>query len=590
MRELKFFYALALMTVVAASLCACSANQMNKSADLGVAPAPVTFSGSYLAGRFAQQNGDWNAAQKYMGDALAYDAGNAGLMQRTFLLAVGSGDFATARDLAARMIAAAQNKGSTQNKGISRAQARNGDTDALALIFMACDAIGRHDYKGALAFLDPLPSTGFGAYTKPMLTAWARIGLKDTSGAFKALSGSLSPDSPTYAMYEGLMDELSGNMNAAADDYKAAISGGLSLNEAVLTASFFARYGEPEISAQIYHQLSALYPYNPYIHAMEHGDPMRVIPPNISSAADGAAIAMYDLASVLYARHAYDSAQIYGNLVALLSPSSPFAHMMQGDIAALHGQYPAAIADYNAIAPTSPVYWIAQVRLTEVYETAGQTDKAIAMLTAMEKNPFARTAALVSLGDTYRRHQRYADAVGAYTQALAASPRVTKDEWPVLYARGMAESRLGQWDAAQKDLTAALAFQPDNPMILNFLAYSWATKGVNLDKALAYAKQAVSLRPDDGYILDSYGWTLFRLAHYKQAVVWLKQAVAQVPDDTTLLDHLGDAYWESGDHLAARSQWRHARAVSQDASFRALVAQKIAHGIAVPSELSSSAP
>ncbi|MBU6476159.1 MAG: tetratricopeptide repeat protein [Alphaproteobacteria bacterium] len=575
MRELKFFYALALVTVVAASLGACSAGRMDKSAALGVAPSPVTFSGSYLAGRFAQQQGDWNTAQKYMDNALAYDGGNAGLMQRTFLLAIGAGDFAAARELAAKLAAAGSADG--------------GDVDALALIFLGCDAIGRHDYKGALAYLQKLPDNGFGTYTKPMLTAWAKMGAGDKTGALKALGRSLAPTDPSYGMYAGLMQELSGNMNAAADDYKVAMSGGLGLHEAVLTANFFTRYGEPEISREIYRQLAAVYPYNPYIEAMEHSDPLRAVPPDIASASDGAAIAMFDLASVLYEKHATDSAQIYGNLVALLAPASPFARIMQGDIAALHKNYAAAIADYAAVEPAAPVYWIAQVRLTETYETAGQTDKSVAMLAALEKNPFARQGALVSLGDTYRRHARYAEAVAAYTQALGAAA-ATPDEWPVLYAQGMAESQLNDWPAAEKDLTQALAFQPDNPMILNFLAYSWASRGVNLDKALAYARHAVRLRPDDGYILDSYGWTLFRLARYGQAVVWLKQAVAQVPDDTTLLDHLGDAYWESGSRDAARDQWRHARDVSQDASFRAVVAQKIAHGITVPSELSSNTP
>ncbi len=579
MRELRFFYCLALVTVVAAGLGACSSHQISKAAALEVTPATATFSGSYLAGRFAQQQGDWNSAQKYMSDALAYDSSNTALMQRTFLLAVGAADFDTARSLAKRMLA----------RGKGTAIPPTG-SDALALIFMGCDAIGRHDYKGSLAYLKKLPDTGFGTYTKPVLIAWAKMGMHDTTGALKSLSVADAPDGPMYAMYSGLMDELAGNMNAAADDYKGAMSGGLSLHQAVLTASFFARYGEPEISRQVYHQLAALYPYNPYISAMEHSDPHRIIPPNLRTAADGAAISLFDLASVLYERHAYDSAQIYGNLVALLSPHSPFAHLMQGDIASFHGDYAAAIADYSAVPPSAPLRWIAQVRLTEVYETAGQTDKSIAMLTAMEKNPFAREGALVSLGDTYRRHGQYADAVAAYTQVLAARPKITKSEWPILYARGMAESRLDQWSAAEKDLTQALSFEPDNPMILNFLAYSWASKGVNLDKALAYAKHAVTLRPDDGYILDSYGWTLFRLAHYRRAVNWLKQAVAQVPDDTTLLDHLGDAYWEAGSRVEARAQWRHARDISQNASFRALAAQKIAHGITVPNELSSSAP
>jgi Tfp pilus assembly protein PilF len=125
-------------------------------------------------------------------------------------------------------------------------------------------------------------------------------------------------------------------------------------------------------------------------------------------------------------------------------------------------------------------------------------------------------------------------------------------------------------------------------MILNFIAYSWADKGVNLDKALEYARDAAALRPDDGYILDSYGWALFRLARYQESIVWLELAVEQAPGDSTLLDHLGDAYWQVGRKNEAQYQWRHANDLSQDPLFKQVVEQKMKHGIAVPSQVARS--
>jgi Flp pilus assembly protein TadD len=224
--------------------------------------------------------------------------------------------------------------------------------------------------------------------------------------------------------------------------------------------------------------------------------------------------------------------------------------------------------------------------MSEVYEAANQTDKSIAMLNELSKKEATHLPALVSLGDLYRRHERFEEAVASYNQALACFPKMTEDQWSIIYARGMSEERLNHWNLAEKDLMQALSYQPDNPMILNFLAYSWTEKGVNLNKALEYAKHAAALRPDDGYILDSYGWALFRLSHYQESVHWLEQAVAQVPEDSTLLDHLGDAYWQVGRQNEARFQWKHARDLSQDAAFKTLADQKIRHGITVPSQVS----
>jgi tetratricopeptide (TPR) repeat protein len=567
-REFRFLYVLASATVIAATLGACAESQANKSPSLAVVPEHSSFSGSYLAGRFAQRQQDWDAAQGYMNTVLSYDGKNDEMIQRTFLLALGSGNFTTAKALAQKLVATKK------------------DGTELALIFLSCDAINHDDFKTALGLLDKLPTEGFGQYTKPMLTAWSLMGQGNKAAALKILADNTVPDDPAYRMHAGMMEELSGNTAGATEHYKVAMANGLSLHTAVMIANFFERTGKPEISHDIYEGLDKVYPYNPFISAMEHADPKRVLKPNITHAADGAALALFDLATLLYEKRAYDSAQIYGSLVQELSPASPFAKMMMGDIAALHQQYDKAIADYSAIDASSPVYWISRVRMTEVYEASGQTDKSIAMLTALSKDDATRVSALVSLGDVYRRQAKYEDAVTAYNQALSGIPTMTAAQWPIIYARGMAEERLNRWPLAEKDLLQALSFQPDNPMILNFIAYSWANQGVNLNKALEYAKHAVALRPDDGYILDSYGWALFRLSQYKESVTWLEQAVSQVPEDSTLLDHLGDAYWQVGRQNEARFQWKHAHDLSQDTAFKAMAEQKIQHGITVPSQVS----
>jgi tetratricopeptide (TPR) repeat protein len=566
----KFLYALALVTIIAASLSACAQSQAEKTADIYAdVPARQTFSGSYLAGRFAQRQQDWESAQDYMGAVLSYDKDNDQIIQRTFLLALGSGNFARAKELAQKVV-------------LSK------NDEELALIFMSCDAISRDDFAAALGFLKKLPSEGFGQYTKPLLTAWSLAGQGKKAEALKILSDSATEDDPTYRMHAGMMEEMAGNMNAASAHYKVAMANGLNLHTAVLVGNFYERYGRPEITRTIYQGLDKIYPFNPFISSLSHRDPHRVIKPNVMRAADGAALALFDLATLLYEKRAYDSAQIYSSLVRILTPASPFVKLMMGDIAALHSQYDKAIAEYNAIDTASPIYWLSRIRVTEVYEAGNQIDQAVAMLKELSKDETVRTQALVSLGDIYRRHDRFENAIEAYNQALAGIPKITEEHWPIIYARGMAEERLNNWKLAEKDLLQALAFQPDNPMILNFIAYSWANQGVNLQKALEYAKTAALLRPDDGYILDSYGWTLFRLTQYQESINWLEQAVAQIPDDSTLLDHLGDAYWQVGRLNEARYQWRHAHDLSQDPAFKKLVDQKLEHGITIPSMVARS--
>ncbi|MDE1151573.1 MAG: tetratricopeptide repeat protein [Micavibrio sp.] len=517
-------------------------------------PAANTLSGNYLAGRFAQGQQDWSAAQNYMNSVIDFDPENTLLEQRAFLLSVGALQYDRAHDLAEKVLSDHENA-------------------ELAAIYLTCDALSRGDNKAALGYVAQLPQDGFGQYTKPLLSAWAIAGGGDVPKALKMLKMVADDNDPTYNVHAALMEEMSGDKSAAAKHYKKAMASGLTLSSALLAANFFQRNGEPEISSRIFNGISKLYPSNPFANAMKLSPA-----PNITRAADGAAIALFDLATLLYERRAYDSAQIYGSMVLLLQPKAPYAMMMLGDIAALHQQYGKSIDDYNAISKNSPLYWLSRMRVSEVNEISGNLDGSIAMLKDLAKDSDTHMQSLVSLGDLYRRHDQYQNALEAYDQALAGT-KPDASQWSVIYARGMAQERLNHWDMAEKDLLQALQFQPDNPMILNFIGYSWADKGVHIDEALKYIRKAVALRPDDGYMVDSLGWALYRAGKYQESAEWLEKAVSIVADDSTILDHLGDAYWQTGRQTEARYKWQRAHELSKDAGFRAGLEQKMSKGI-----------
>lgn len=556
MKRLKNFVAVAFF---AAALAALSQHMQKPAAPILDIAAPeiqrsITLSGNYLAGRFAQRQQDWDAAQHYINEVLVYDDSNIGLSERAFLLSLGAEQYSRARDLAQKLVDAS-------NKS------------DLAYIYLASDALSRDDFDGALALLDKLPEDGFGQYTKPLLTAWTYAGQGKYDEALHLLATRARPKDPTYNIHSALIEEMAGRNEDAARHYRIAIDTGLTMHAAVLSAHFFTRQGEHETAEKIYRRLGTLYPMNTFADAAGAGRP------NVTRAAEGAGIALFDLATLLYEKRAYDSAQVYGSLVQLLYPSSPFVLMMLGDIAALNGQYSKALTNYNAVKPSSPLYWFSRLRVAEIDEARGRPELAEKLLIDLAKSTETRTPALVTLGDLYRRQSRFADAIRVYDEALQKVPAKSAETWSILYARGMALERSGHWPRAEEDLLTALEMQPDNAMILNFIGYSWVEKGVNLKRALEFTRRAVALRPNDGYILDSYGWALFRNGQRADAVKWLERAVEEIPDDSTILDHLGDAYWHTGRVNEARFKWRRATEVSKDAAFKDEMRKKIRHGL-----------
>lgn len=531
LREFRVFGALGIVAVVAVTaLNACAASEQTMK-DEGVyvdaaPPAGLTLSGNYLAGRFAQRRQDWDAAQEYMNEVVRRDDGNAMLEQRAFLLSVGAGEYDRARRLAEKIFA------------------RNDENTELSLIYLSCDAFTRNDFKTALDMAQRLPDDGFGQYTKPLLTAWALAGQGKKQEALEMLKAHADPSDPAYNLHAGMIEEISGDRAAALSHYQAAMaSGELALHAVALIAD------------------------------VSKGEKRKL------HAADGAGVALFDLAALLYERRAFDSAQIYASMVRMLMPQYPFSALLLGDVAAFHEQHAKAISFYDSVAKDSPVYWMSRLRVAEVHESLGRPDRAEALLTELAKSPENRQQALTALGDLYRREGRFDRALAAYDAALADVGQLTEEHWAIVYARGMSLERLNDWSRAEKDLLLALKFQPENPMILNFIGYSWVDKGVHLDRALELLSRAVALSPDDGYILDSYGWAFYRTGRYDEAVKWLERSVARVPDDPVILDHLGDAYWRDGRESEAKFKWKRARDISTDASFKSLVEGKIRRGM-----------
>ena len=79
---------------------------------------------------------------------------------------------------------------------------------------------------------------------------------------------------------------------------------------------------------------------------------------------------------------------------------------------------------------------------------------------------------------------------------------------------------------------------------MNYLGYTYAEMGENLDEAEHLIKEALKYKPDDGFITDSLGWVYFKKGLFDKAVELLEKAVALEPDDPIILEHLGDAYLE----------------------------------------------
>jgi tetratricopeptide (TPR) repeat protein len=190
-----------------------------------------------------------------------------------------------------------------------------------------------------------------------------------------------------------------------------------------------------------------------------------------------------------------------------------------------------------------------------------------------------RLEILDALGNITRSRKMYGEAVGYYDRALALIDKPEKRHWVYFYARGTSYERLKNWPAAEVDLEKALGLFPDQPLILNYLGYSWIDQGRNMKRGMALIEKAVALKPDDGYVVDSLGWAHFKQGNFKEAVRYLERAVELKPNDPVLNDHLGDALWKVGREREARFQWDQALSLKPEPEDAIKIRRKLDQGM-----------
>jgi tetratricopeptide (TPR) repeat protein len=187
----------------------------------------------------------------------------------------------------------------------------------------------------------------------------------------------------------------------------------------------------------------------------------------------------------------------------------------------------------------------------------GQVEQGVALakaqLAATTGTPEERDAHL-ALATIYTRLKRWQDASSELDKAGALATKPDEKLY-VYFLRGTLYDRQKLYDEAEAEFRKALAIDPQNPTILNYLGYMLADRGVRLPEALALIRKAVELDPQNYAFLDSLGWVYFKSGQYSLAEENLRKANERSNADPTVHDHLGEVYEKTGNLKMAVTQW-----------------------------------
>jgi len=260
-------------------------------------------------------------------------------------------------------------------------------------------------------------------------------------------------------------------------------------------------------------------------------------------------------------------------------------------IALIHGEqkeYPLAIDRLTYILKARPAELKVRDYLGYIYEESKDTPKALEAYTFNVQLEPTFFEGHLHLGVLYYRLKKFPEATEHLGRAIALNPKQPEshivqglaylqqeqfDKSAEVFQEGIrhnpksadlhfnlgtAYDKLNRFDDVERAMETAIKLDPHHADALNYLGYSYADRGIKIDQALSLTKQAVALKPDNGYYVDSLGWAYFKSGLLTEALAELKRAAALVGDDPVIYEHLGDIYAKQQKLSDAREAWLHA--------------------------------
>jgi tetratricopeptide (TPR) repeat protein len=508
---------------------------------------------AYLIALVAQNQHDFDDALAFYQAALAQDPTNGEIAGHLFVLAIVDGKM----DMAAKLVDPLLG---------------SNPSAPLVNLMAITEAVKDNRLDDARAAAARLPRQDIYRVTGALVRAW--LAPNEPDGAEPALKEleSVRGFGEVASLHRALLLDQAGNRPAAEAAYRAALDEGAPVRVIQLVANFLEREGKLDEAA-------ALYPKYLGASEAELGFPPStgaVPAPLVPDTRSGLAEALFDLGNLMNGADAPNLALLNARLALELRPDFPEAKIVLAQ--AFEGVRRPDLAQqiYGEIDPATTLGWTARLRIAALKQQAGDDEGARADLEVLATQHPDRPEPLVELGNSLSADKQYAAAITAYDQAFT---RIKDPEaanwWGLYYTRGTAYERARNWPKAENDLRKALALQPNQPSVMNYLGYSMVDRGDRLPEALQLIKGAVSQRPNDGYIVDSLGWAYYRMGDYKNAETTLEHAVELKPADPEINAHLGDAYWQGGRRDEARLQWHRALGLNPEPDLARAIEAKL---------------
>jgi tetratricopeptide (TPR) repeat protein len=541
--------------------------------------APESAAGDYLSGRVAAGVNDIGAAADKYAAAVVANPNDIEALRQAFFYSLAAGRVDAALPFADRLTG-------------------NDPSDGLARVTLAAAKLKRGDLAGAKAGLSGEFKESFSKSIATLAGVWIEAELGGPEKGLAALGAA--PDDVFKGFNPGItaiLAEEAGQIDAARAAHQLAVGSFAGPAGREAYGAFLERAGDAAAARSFYETLekergAARRAARAGLQRLAKGTPSKAY--TDVSAAEGAALAFYNFSGNILEQSAGERARAFeagfnvgqpqftlplalARLALYLDPDLAPARQLAGSILNVYSNFDAARDVFRAIPPSSPYYEQAQIEIASSLAAEEKSDEAIALMKAAVRADKSSEEMRLTLAGLYAERGRHAEAAASASEAIAllgANP--PEDAWRFYIGRAASLMELKRWPEAEADLKKAVEIAPEEPTTLNYLGYSWAERGENLEEAFKLIEKAVALAPNSGAIIDSLGWAHYQLGRYEEALPHLEKAASLEPADPTITDHLGDVYMKLGRKVEAEFQWRRALELKPTDAVRASIEKKLA--------------
>ena len=379
--------------------------------------------------------------------------------------------------------------------------------DRSARLALAVIAFKHKDAAEARKNLSLSAKGPFQTLVVSLFDGWAAAAGGNAAAAadMKAL-GAQSGAEGLAGFHAALIADYMGQPEAEADYQKALLANRTSPRVIQAYGTFLERAGRPQDARALYEKLAG----EPGLAPIVQDGLARIATgkkpePFIRNAEDGVAEGLFGMAASLSDQNSADVSILYLRMALYLRPDLSLASLLLADRFEMLGKFDDAVAIYRQIDKSSPYYRMAATQAAVNETRLDKKSAAITDLRALAQAFPDDEENWIALGDAYRDQDKSDDAIDAYNHAEKGIGKPQPRDWPLFYARALAEDKDHHWDKAEADINTALKLSPDQPELLNYLGYSWVDrKGRRFRKRWRCWKKPASFVP-----MMAISWTVW---------------------------------------------------------------------------------